>query len=328
MNLLILGGTRFVGRHVVDAALDRGHQVTLFNRGQTNPELFPDIEKLRGDRGGDLSVLDGRHFDAVLDIAGYLPRHVRLSTQKMSGLTGRYVYVSTLAVYSDFGPLGIDENAPLEQLMDENSEDTGKDYGALKVRCEEIVQEAFPGSLIVRPGLIVGPYDHTNRFTYWVTRMARGGRVLAPGPPTRPVQYIDARDLATWMLEMAEVGEGGPFNVVCPPFTFEELLAVCGRVGGSVAEVEWVDEAFLEDNEVSPWEELPLWMPGDDAAGLLSVDASRAAAAGLSIRPLEETIKDILAWADSLEATPGTAGLDPTREERLLHAWDERLENS
>ena len=323
MHVLVLGGTRFVGRHVVNAALEAGHEVTLFNRGLTNPELYPDVEKLRGDRGDDLSAIAGREFDTVLDIAGYLPRHVRRSTEELRSLTGFYVFVSSISVYSDFSPIGIDEDAPLEQLEDETSEDIGRDYGALKVRCEEIVQSAFvDDSLIVRPGLIVGPHDHTNRFTYWVTRMECGGRVLAPAPPERPVQYVDARDLAAWMIEMTEQRSGGVFNAVCPPFPMADLLGECSRVAGSDALIEWVEEDFLLSQDVSPWEELPLWLPGRDDAGSLSVDASKAAASGLRSRPSAETAEDILLWASSLNELPGTAGLPIEKEEQLLRAWD------
>lgn len=321
--MLVLGGSRFVGRHVVEAALEAGHEVTLFNRGLTNPELYPDVEKLRGDRGGDLSALEARDFDAVLDIAGYLPRHVRRSTEQLRARTDFYAYVSSISVYSDFSRPGIDEDAPLEQLEDEKSEDIGKDYGALKVRCEEIVQSTFGDNcLVVRPGIIVGPHDHTNRFTYWVTRMARGGRVLAPAPPERPVQYVDARDLAAWMIEMTEQRRGGVFNAACSPFPMADLLSECKRAGGSDARVEWVDEAFLLSQGVSPWEELPLWLPGDDDAGSLSVDTSKAAESGLRSRPLAETVEDILSWAGSLDELPGSAGLSTEREERLLQGWD------
>lgn len=323
MRILILGGTRFVGRHVVGAALARGHEVTLFNRGLTNPELHPDVEKLRGDRGSDLTALEGRSFDVVFDVAGYLPRHVRLSTEELHARTSFYVYVSSISVYSDFSRVGIDEGAPLERLEDVNSEDIGKDYGALKVRCEEIVAATFGDRcLIVRPGVIVGPHDHTNRFTYWGTRMARGGRILAPAPPERAVQYIDARDLAAWMIEMAEQSRGGIFNAVCPPFPMKDLLIECQRVAGSEAFIEWVDEGFLLSKEVAPWEELPLWLPGDEDAGSLSVDATKAARSGLSSRPLADTVRDILDWAASTDEMPGSAGLTAESEEHLLRAWD------
>ena len=327
MKLLILGGTRFVGRHVVDAAMAHGHELTLFNRGQTNPSLYPQVETIIGDREGDLAELDGRRFDAVLDIAGYLPRVVRNSVTKLREQTDRYVFVSSISVYSDFSEFGIDESSPLEQLEDEGSEDIAKDYGALKVRCEEIVQEAFPGALIVRPGLIVGPHDHTNRFTYWVTRAARGGRMLAPSPPDRQVQFIHAGDLADWTIRMTEAGEGGIFNVVCPPFPFERLIRACIDVSQSDAEIQWVDPGFLKRHEVEPWDELPVWMPtGDDMDGLMSADPSRAVSQGLIFRSLEDTIEGTLAWASGMDHPPGTAGLDPQREEELLKAWDDEQE--
>src|SRR5205085_3705642 len=201
----------FLGRATVDAALARGHDVTLFNRGQTNPELYPEVEKIRGDRTEDMSALDGREWDAVLDMATFLPRVVRLSVDALRGRVGRYVYVSSISAYADFSVPPV-EGAPVAQLEDPESESID-DYGALKAACERIVEDSFgAAALIVRPGLIVGPHDPTDRFTYWPRRVAAGGRVLAPAPPAAPVQFIDVRDLAAWSIAMVEASQTGVYN--------------------------------------------------------------------------------------------------------------------
>jgi 2'-hydroxyisoflavone reductase len=206
MDLLVLGGTRFLGRHLVEEALGRGHQVTLFNRGESNPGLFPEVEELRGERGGDLSPLRGRRWDAAIDTSGYLPREVRRSAEILAGSAGHYTFVSSISVYEDFARTGIDEDAPVLEPPDpEPVELDWELYGGLKVGCERAVEAAMPGrALVVRPGMIVGPHDYTDRFPYWRRRVAEGGDVLAPGDPERQVQLIDARDLAGWMLRMAE----------------------------------------------------------------------------------------------------------------------------
>src|SRR5512136_1410936 len=216
MNLLIIGGTRFVGRHLVEYALARGHTLTLFNRGQSNPDLFPRVEQLHGDRAADLSLLQDRSWDAVIDTCGYVPRIVRLSAQTLAGRTDRYVFISTVSVYAQDNPRGMDENAPLAALKDETIEEiTSETYGGLKALCEKAVEAVYPNrALIIRPGLIVGPYDPTDRFTYWPWRTAQGGEVLAPGNPDQPQQIIDARDMARWIVQMVEAKRTGVFNAV------------------------------------------------------------------------------------------------------------------
>ena len=313
MRILLLGGPKFVGRAVADAALDRGHELTFFNRGQTNPELYPEVEKLHGDRDGGLDALAGRDWDAVVDTCGYFPRIVRASAELLEPNTGRYAFISSVSVYGDFsGP--VDESSPVGTLEDETVEDWGEDgenYGPLKALCERVVQETYAErALVIRPGLIVGPYDPTGRFTYWPHRLARGGEVLAPGPPERPVQFIDVRDLGAWVVELLERDQTGVFNATGPGLPWAELVAG--------ADVTWVDDAFLVEHEVGEWMELPLWIETNGKfARLHEADVSRALAAGLRFRPLDETMRDTLALASLTDE----AGLTPERERELLAAW-------
>ncbi|MEA2497863.1 MAG: hypothetical protein QOH26_268, partial [Actinomycetota bacterium] len=296
----MIGGTRFVGRHLVDALLARGHDVTLFNRGQTNPELFPKAEKIKGDREGDLSSLDGRSWDAVIDTCGYVPRVVGASATALGGSVGRYVFISSVSAYSDFRHKGRREEDALAKLDDESTEEiTGETYGALKALAENAVFDAVGDrALIVRPGLIVGPHDHTDRFSYWPHRMAAGGHVLAPGDGRWPVQVIDVRDLTEWIVLASERGVAGVFNATGPTFSFATLLAVSGEVTRAPAEVEWVDEGFLLREGVEPWSEMPLWIPSSDpdSVGFAAVDSGRAMEAGLRFRSIQETVKDTMGW--------------------------------
>jgi nucleoside-diphosphate-sugar epimerase len=306
----------------VESALARGHEVTLFNRGQTNPELFPEAEKLRGDRDGDLSALEGREWDAVIDPSGFVPRVVRQSAELLRGSVGHYVFVSSGSVYAEPYVPGYDESAPTVELEDPASEEVLRDYGALKAACEDVVREVFPDShSLVRAGLIVGPHDGSGRFTYWPLRGSLGGEVLAPGAPEQLTQFIDVRDLAGWMVDACEQKLSGTFNATGEPISFAAVLEACG-----ISEQVWVDEAFLLEKGVGPWMELPLWIPGSEAA-FLQMGVAKATAAGLGFRPLKETARDTLAWAQAEGAglvteTPyGTAGLDPAREAELLRAW-------
>ncbi len=321
MRMLVLGGTAFLGRHIVERALARGHDLTLFNRGRTRPELHPDVEKLRGDRDGDLAALAGRSFDAVVDTSGYVPRIVR-ETITALGEVGHYTFVSSISVYADASTAPT-EDSPVAELA-EPTEDWRSAYGELKADCEDVVCEAFPGAFIVRPGLIVGPWDPTGRFTYWPQRLADGGRVLAPAPPEAAAQVIDARDLAAFVVSAAERGLSGTFNAVDRPTTRAELLATCNRVAGAEAELVWVDGEFLAAQGVGEWLELPLWVHSAELAGLLAVDPARAFAAGLETRPLADTVRDTLEWVGSGEAPVTEAGLARAKEERLLRAWAER----
>jgi 2'-hydroxyisoflavone reductase len=328
VRILILGGTLFVGRHLVEAALARGNEVTLFNRGRTNPDLFPDVEHLRGDRDGDLAGLRGRSWDAVIDPSARIPRWVRLTGELLADAVEHYTFISSGSVYADTSRPGYDESTRVHTLADETVEEIAdaETYGALKVLCERTAEDLMPGRVLsVRAGLIVGPYDPTGRFTYWVHRIARGGDVLAPEPREQAVQLVHARDLADWILDMADGRRPGVFNVSGPaePLTIEALLDACVEATASDARRVWADESFLVDRAVEPWSDLPLWLapgtnPGD--AGFLGMDVSRALDAGLRFRPLRETIRDTLAGAE-----PTTeAGLAPERESELLEAWKAR----
>ena len=318
MRVLVLGGTKFLGRHTVDAALAAGHDVTIFTRGRTNPDLFPQVEHLRGDRDGDLGALAGREWDAVVDTSGFVPRVVRQSAELLRDAVGRYVFVSSISVYADFSQ-PVTEATPVAQLGDPAGENVEADYGALKAACEDVVSEVYGerGSS-VRAGLIVGPFDPTDRFTYWPRRLAEGGDVLAPGDPAAPAQFVDARDLALWFLQLAEHGPGGVFNATGPrePMTLRELLERTIRAVGSGARLVWADEERLVAAGVEPWTELPLWAPGAEYAGLQRADTRRALAAGLTFRPVEETARDTLAWSrDAGEQRPT---LTREREAELL----------
>jgi len=324
MDLLILGGTRFLGRHLVEEALGRGHRVTLFNRGQSNPGLFPDVEELRGGRGEDLSPLRGRRWDAAIDTSGYLPREVRHSAELLADSVGHYAFVSSISAYEDFARTGIDEDAPVLEPPDPEPEglDWGL-YGGLKVGCERAVEAAMPGrALVVRPGMIVGPHDYTDRFPYWRRRVAEGGDVLAPGDPEQQVQLIDARDLAGWMLRMAEGGRTGVYNAMGPEYrlTMRGMLEGIREATGSDARFVWASEKFLLDAGVEPWEEMPFWVP-EEMAGILAVDVSRAVGAGLVFRPLGDTVRDVPGPEDERPEVEIEAGISREREEELLRAW-------
>ena len=335
MKILVLGGTKFLGRHVVEAARVRGHELTLFHRGQTNPGLFNGVEEILGDREGALTELDGHTWDAVIDTCGFLPRVVKASARFLADRVDHYTFISSGSVYAQEDVAGLDETAAVAPLSREGSEEIAKDYGALKALCEREVEDAMPGrALHVRFGLLVGPHDSSGRFTYWPDRIARGGDVLAPGDPTRQVQLIDVRDGAAWIVKMAEAGVAGVFNVAGPVATLSmgAMLETCRTALGSGARFVWVDEPFLLERGVAPWTELPLWLP-EAMRGALSVSIRKALAAGLTCRPLADTVRDTLAWDLSRPAderarptrmTTGQElrmGLTPERETGLLTAW-------
>jgi 2'-hydroxyisoflavone reductase len=325
MQLLVIGGTRFVGRHLVEAALARGHSITLFNRGQSNPDLFPQIERLHGDRDGDVWPLKDRQWDAVIDTCGYVPRIVRKSVELLANAVDHYTFISSISVYAEDGPIGMNEDSPVGTLSDETIETiTDQTYGPLKVLCERAVQQHFADrALIVRPGLIVGPHDPTDRFTYWPHRIARGGEVLAPGDPQQPVQFIDVRDLGDWIVRMIESRQGGAFNATGPNYTLpmNQLLEECVQVANSDAHLTWVDEKFLIEAGVAAWSDLPVWA-GEKELSFVTIDCSRAMARGLTFHSLATTIRDTLTWD---AARPGDhawrAGLNPEREAAVLSAW-------
>lgn len=331
MKLLILGGTSFVGRHFVEAALARGHDVSLFNRGREAPTLFPEVERLVGDRRGELAALRGRRWDAVIDTAAYVPSIVGQAASLLAPAVEHYTFISTRSVYADHGDSA--EGGLVATLTDDELHDAeairpegrshamlyGARYGALKARCERAAEEAMPGRvLVLRPGLIVGPYDPTDRFTYWVRRVARGGDVLAPGRPDRTVRALDVRDLATWCLQRIEARTAGVFNAAgADGVTMRGLLDACSRAAGGDARFIWASEAFLVARGVVPWSELPLWVLEEDNA-FLETGNARAVAAGLTFRPLEETAADTLAWDRLRGDAPLRAGLDAAREAELL----------
>jgi 2'-hydroxyisoflavone reductase len=297
----------------------------MFNRGRTRPDLFPDVERITGERAGSLDALRGLAFDAVVDTSGYFPADVERSARLLAPQAGRYLFVSSRSVYADHSAPGADETAGLAELPPgaPTDEITGESYGPLKVGCELAAQAAFPGrSVILRPGLIVGPHDPTGRFTYWPARVAGRGDVLAPAPPGQPLQVIDARDLAAFALDLLERDAAGTFDVVSPDgmLTLGGLLDACIEASGSDARIEWVDEQFLLDRGVEPWTELPLWTPGEDMAGFQRSDVSRAIGAGLRVRPIAETVADTLRFVAAEHPPPGAA-MSREREAALLAEW-------
>jgi 2'-hydroxyisoflavone reductase len=328
VQLLIIGGTLFLGRAIVETTIQGGHQVTLFNRGKSNSDIFPQIEHLVGDRDGGLDVLRGRRWDSVIDTCGYIPRVVGDSTALLADRVGQYVFISSISVYAGSQSPGLDETAPLGVLEDESVEDvTGVTYGPLKALCEKTVQANLPGrSLIIRPGLIVGPHDRSDRFTYWPYRISRGGLVLAPGRPERGIQFIDVRDLADWIVQMVVNKRMGVFNAISPPgvFTMGGLLAACEQTSEKDVEFIWVDDDFLIEQDVGAWVELPLWIPESepDAAGFFSFSVARALEAGLRFRPILDTVLDTLGWSRGRpDGYTWRAGLTQERERELLETW-------
>ena len=321
MKILVFGGTKFLGRATVEEALERGHELTLFNRGQTNPDLFPEVEQLRGDRTKDLSALAGQEWDAVVDPSGYIPAAVRASAEELRDRVGRYLFVSTISVYADFsrGPsedsqrATLEDGQPEDELMPEY-----ENYGALKALAEDAVSDVYGDrALIVRPGLIVGPHDPTGRFTYWPHRIARGGEFLIPAPPDEPQQFVDVRDLAGWMVDLLEQGASGAFNATHPGISRAELVESATRVTGSDATPVWTDPDWLAGQGVGQWMELPLWVHDADSVGIHRADVSRAVDAGLTFRPLDDVVRGTLEQA----ATTDDAGLARERERELLEAW-------
>jgi 2'-hydroxyisoflavone reductase len=326
MKILILGGTVFLGRHLAEIAQQRGHEVTLFNRGNSNPDLFPHLERLRGDRDGDLKALRGHRWDAVIDTCGYVPRIVGASAALLADVVDHYTFISSMSVYENFQEVGITEEFPVGKMEDETVEEvTGESYGPLKASCEAVAEAAMPGRVLtIRPGLIVGPHDPTDRFTYWPHRVARGGAILVPGNPQDVIQFIDVRDLAEWNIRLVEQKQTGVIHASGPQgqMTMGALLDTSRAVSDSDATFIWMDEDFLLARGVAPWSELPLWIPGDEFAGFSAFNLTKAIQHGLTFRPLAETVMDTLAWSASRpEGYAWRAGLKPEREKELLQAW-------
>lgn len=331
LRILILGGTGFIGPHQIRYAVDRGHRVTMFNRGKTNPALFPNVEHLEGDRNGKLDALKNREWDAVIDNPATLPRWVRDSAQLLKEKAGQYVFISTLSVYKDNSRIGMDESDPVATLADPTVEQiTGETYGGLKALAEEEARRAFGSrATIVRPGLIVGPGDNTDRFTYWPVRIARGGDVLAPGDPNNPVQIIDARDLGEWTIRIVENRTFGTMNAVGPAgqLTMAEMLGgIRAVVPGTVPlTLHWVPADFLEAQKVAPWSDMPVWIPAEgEYAGFGRRSNQKAIAAGLTFRPLADTARATLEFHQSRSEERKTklrAGIAPEREAEVIAAW-------
>ena len=331
-KILILGGTGFLGPHVVDAAIARGHTVTLFNRGKTHPGLYPALEKLRGDRDGHLEALANRSWDAVIDPSGYVPRIVTLSAQLLAPRVAQYVFISTISVYHRDNVVGDDETAPVETIADPTNEDVKTNYGALKALCEQAAERAMPGRVAnIRPGLIVGPGDPTGRFTHWPWRASQGGEMIGPGDGTTPTQWIDGRDLGAWIVKVVEDRTVGTYNAMGPATrtTMKTALDACNEAGGNKAQITWVDGDFLTKQGVQGWQDMPMWIDnkGDDA-GFGTTKNDRALAKGLAFRPCLETARDTLAWLATLppeqQEKARSSGIKPDKEAAVLAAWHQR----
>lgn len=340
MKILIIGGTKFLGRHLVDAALRNNHEVTLFNRGKKYAdEEIENVEQIHGNRNGDLDKLKNRRWDSVIDTCGYLPQTVKASAEALRNAVGQYVFISSISAYANFTEINFDETAPLAKLDGEqeiraaaidpkgeiNAAVLEDMYGALKVLCEREVEKVFPDkNLIVRSGLIVGAFDATDRFTYWAMRVASGGEVLAPGTPDRFVQMIDASDLAEWIIEMIERREAGIYHATGKPFdlTMEKMLAEIKTTSNSDARFVWANEEFLKRENVKEWSEMPLYIAEStkEMQGFLSANIDKALAKNLKFRPLSDTIRETIAWREK-NNDKLKAGISIERERELLRRW-------
>lgn len=328
MKILVLGGTRFVGRHFVNAALARDHEVTLFHRGKTNPGLFPGVEEIYGDRLKDIEKLVGE-WDVAVDTCGYFPRAVQISADHLRDRVEQYMFISTVAVYRDFSKKGLDETDYLKTLEDPTVEEVNEStYGPLKTECEGVVTGIFPKrSFIVRPGRIAGPYDPTDRFTYWVHRIGVGGEVLAPNGASEAIQLIDAADLAQWLVSCIESRECGIYNAAGPTLSFEAMLQACRRATDSDATFTWVSKDFMHQIEIDTEAKMPLWNPDATGrtAGYYAVDSSRAEKKGLRYRSMEETARATWKWIEEhVEDHDWRVGLDLLEEREMLSLWKQK----
>jgi 2'-hydroxyisoflavone reductase len=330
MNILIIGGTQFLGRHLAQEAQARGHSVTLFNRGQTAPDFLPQAAHLRGDRTGDLSALSAGQWDAVIDTCGYLPGDVARSAATLHGRVGQYVYISSVSVYASFaGPN--DEDSPTGTITDpDTTVIDGRTYGPLKALCEARVRDVFgDAALLIRPGLIVGPHDPTQRFTWWPARFAAardGAPVVVPGQRDYPVQFIDVRDAAAFTLDALAAGRQGAFNVIAPSdlWTLGDVFATCAQLAGTAPPLVWADADALEAQGIAQWTGMPLWLaPEGDYAAFMHTQVRKALAAGLHIRPLADTVQATLQWFKALPLAQQAftkAGISREQERALLSA--------
>ncbi|HEY5809672.1 MAG TPA: NAD-dependent epimerase/dehydratase family protein [Povalibacter sp.] len=328
LRVLILGGTGFIGPHFVDTLRANDHQLTLFNRGKRNPGLFPDVETLNGDRNGQVDALKNRDWDVVIDNSGYLPKNVRLTAEILKDHTQYYLFISSISAYADFKTANIDEDYPVAQLKNPDSENISEDYGALKAACEKIVADTYGTRCsIVRPTYIVGPGDHTDRFTYWPVRAARGGEMLAPGSARDPMQFIDVRDLSEFVRLCVERRIPGRYNACNPPrsVTIGQVLDASRTLSKADTRYVWVSESFLDKQKLVDSNEIPIWSPTTgEWAGAAQVSCARAVAKGLRFRELNTTIADTLAWHKQRppeQQQKMRAGLTPEREAELLKLW-------
>lgn len=346
MKVLILGGTRFLGRALVQEGLKRGHEITLFNRGNNTSE-FSDVEQLLGDRDGDVSQLKNGKWDVVIDTCGFAPHQMNKVAQVLKDRTEHYIYISSISVYKDWVPFNLNEDYHLQSLPPEQLQSVLKGvekgeispyehYGVLKVLCEEEAEKFWPGSVLhIRAGQLVGPFDYTDRLPYWVRRVAQGGKIIVPGSPNRLIQLIDVKDIATWVFDMAKTRKAGTFNVTGPDYelTMEELLKKCKTVTDSDAEFVWADEQFLLDHEIKPWTEMPLWIPehfpleGEREPWKMCVSVKKALDAGLSFSPLEETIHNVYQWEKTRQDSNLKTGISREKEQQLLDDWFQKEKN-
>ena len=333
MKILVIGGTRFYGRAFTELALSKGHEVTIFHRGESDSEHFSSATRILGDRHDDLEKLGDGSWDAVLDTCAYLPHSVNQVADYLKDKIEHYVFVSSISVYTQTDEMNRTEDAELLTLAEGEPVDEfkGENYGELKVLCEQALNQALPNKVThIRPGLIVGPHDATNRFTYWQTRVRQGGDVLVPGDGHSNVQVIDARDLAEFTLKVIENRIVGTFHITGPqePYSLQHILDTAKDITGSDANFVHVDEGWLVENEVTPWMEMPLWIPSPEGQAMMNVDINRALDAGLTIRPLEDTIRDTLAWYDEINGDEKEfpAGMKPEKETELLQKWSEKGE--
>lgn len=342
MKILVIGGTRFLGRYIVEEALKQGHEVTMFNRGN-HVDVFPQVECIVGDRNKDLSLLEAGKWDVAIDTCGFTPKALAESTRVLADKVDHYTFISSISVYKDWIPSGIKEDYPVQSLTGKEIEEIGygtqeqinAHYGALKAECERAAEENMPNKVLhVRSGLLVGPYDYSDRFSYWVNRVAEGGEVLAPGRKERAIQYIDARDMALWILKMADEKITGTFNVTGPttPVSMEDFLNACKTVSRSDAEFVWADESFLLEQQVAPWTEMPLWIPEEHPLvegsepwrGASSISIENALQNRLEVRSLEDTVQDVLHFETSRKDEERKAGIHREKEENVLNAWKTR----
>jgi 2'-hydroxyisoflavone reductase len=337
VKLLVLGGTEFLGRYLVESALVAGHEVTLFNRGRRNSSLFPDVERIIGDRRGDLAALAGRRWDAAVDSSGYLPGQVRRMAERLRDSVDHYTFISTISVYAEFFLDGTDEAAPVAQVSEPEiftaeSFDPperslpgggyGQSYGGLKALCEREAELAMPErTLVVRPGLIIGPHDYSGRYSYWVDRLARGGQVLAPGAPENPVRVIDVRDLADWIMQIVRSRGTGVFNATGRDgMTMREVIEQTALATDSRSTITWVPEEVLMATGMDPFESFPLWVPKKHNA-VFGVQNNRAIATGLTFRPLMQTAEAVSEWQRLDRSAVISPGLDALHEAEILNGF-------